>query len=75
MPELKDAGGGVAAAAFTLTDGASLALDYPGTNRFARLRVDGKSRLGVLDASTSPAFLSGPGAMELVPMAFVLVVR
>ena len=62
-------------AAFTLADGASLALDYPGTNRFARLRVDGKSRLGVLDASTSPAFLSGPGAMELVPMGFVLVVR
>ena len=60
---------------FTLADGASLALDYPGTNRFARLRVDGKSRLGVLDASNSPAFLSGPGAMELVPMAFVLVVR
>ena len=62
-------------AAFKLSDGASLALDYPGTNRFAWLRVEGQSRLGVLDASNSPAFLSGAGAMELVPMGFVLVVR
>ena len=50
-----------------VAEGAKLRLDYPGTNRIAVLSLGGRGRNGVVTAETDPDYVSGPGALEIVP--------
>lgn len=53
----------------SVAEGAKLVLDYPGTNTVAALTLGGVSVRGldVVDASTCPDFVSGVGALRVVP--------
>ncbi len=63
-------------ATLRIDDGATLRLDYPGTVKIKRLKgPDGAAFVGVADSSSCPDFLSGPGHLEITPLAFTLIVR
>ena len=62
-------------ALFHLVDGASLELDYPGTQRLGRVRSEGRSYFGILSGQTNPGFLCGAGSAEVIPGATLLIVR
>ncbi len=55
-------------------EGASLALDAPGTNEVRTVRYAGRFHAGVLDAATCP-FITGPGALFARPRGTLLLVR
>lgn len=55
-------------------EGASLALDAPGTNEVRTVRYAGRFHAGVLDAATCP-FITGPGALFARPHGTLLLVR
>ncbi len=55
--------------------GAQLELAFPGTNEVARVCLDGRSRLGVLDAANCPGFLAGPGALFVRPRGTAVILR
>ena len=59
---------------FDLAGDATIDADFPGTVRVGRIRVDGKAYFGSFTADDS-SFVTGPGTVEAVPEAFVLVVR
>ena len=59
-----------------IAEGARLALDYPGTNRvrgvwFGGVPADGR----IVDAATYPDYVSGIGALEIVPSGTLLLFR
>ena len=59
-----------------VAEGAKLRLDYPGTNRIAVLSLGGRGRGGVVTAETDPDYVSGPGALEIVPdVGAIILVR
>ena len=62
-------------AKFILTNGATLSLDYAGTQRVRKLRVEGNSCTGIVNANSNPTFLSGPGSMDVFPVGTALIFR
>ena len=58
-----------------LTDGTRLRLDYVGTNRIDRLRLNGVSVSGFIDASHPSGLVSGLGCLEVRPKGTVLMFR
>ena len=59
-----------------VAEGARLALDYPGTNRvrgvwFGGVPADGR----IVDAASYPDYVSGIGALEIVPSGTLLLFR
>ena len=61
--------------ALELSDGARLRLDYAGTNRIDRLRLNGVSVAGYIDASHPSGLVSGIGCLEVRPKGTVLLLR
>lgn len=61
--------------ALDLSDGARLRLDYAGTNRIDRLRLNGVSVSGFIDASHPSGLVSGIGCLEVRPKGTVLLLR
>ena len=59
----------------TLTDGAKLRLDYPGTLELSRLRVNGRHLWNEISAETCPDSIAGPGKVYVEPLGTVLYVR
>ncbi len=59
---------------FALSDGATMNLDFEGSVRVNGLRVDGKSYVGILDASNAP-FITGEGSVEVVPGGTVVIIK
>ena len=61
----------------SVAEGARLVLDYPGTNKVASVRFGGvavdSSR--IVDASSYPDYVSGIGALQLVPKGITLNFR
>ena len=56
--------------------GARLALNYPGTNKVASVRFDGTAVDGrIVDATTHPEYVTGIGALEVVPRNMVILLR
>lgn len=64
-----------AATEVEIAAGAQLELAFPGTNEVARVCLDGRSRLGVLDAANCPGFLAGPGALFVRPRGTAVILR
>ena len=58
-----------------LADGARLRLDFAGTNRIDRLRLNGVSVSGFIDASHPSGLVSGIGCLEVRPKGTVLMFR
>ena len=59
-----------------VAEGARLALDYPGTNRVRGVWFGGVSADGrIVDAATYPDYVSGIGALEIVPSGSLLLFR
>jgi hypothetical protein len=61
--------------ALDLADGARLRLDYAGTNRIDRLRLNGVSVAGYIDASHPSGLVSGIGCLEVRPKGTVIIFR
>ncbi|MBR0506027.1 MAG: hypothetical protein IJJ84_11535, partial [Kiritimatiellae bacterium] len=61
--------------ALDLSDGTRLRLDYVGTNRIDRLRLNGVSVSGFIDASHPSGLVSGLGCLEVRPKGTVLMFR
>ncbi|MBO7687588.1 MAG: hypothetical protein J6V72_14440 [Kiritimatiellae bacterium] len=61
--------------ALDLSDGTRLRLDYVGTNRIDRLRLNGVSVSGFIDASHRSGLVSGIGCLEVRPKGTVLMFR
>ena len=61
--------------ALDLTDGTRLRLDYVGTNRIDRLRLNGVSVSGFIDASHRSGLVSGIGCLEVRPKGTVIMFR
>ena len=59
----------------TLTDGAKLRLDYPGTLELTRLRVNGKNLWNEISAETYPNYIAGPGKAFTKPFSTVIYMR
>lgn len=59
---------------FDLADDATIVADLGGTVRLGKLKVGGVAKYGEFTAANS-AFVTGAGTVEVVPAAFVLVVR
>ena len=58
-----------------LTDDATLALEFPGMQQLTKVRRNGQSLRGILNAASNPEFLSGCGDVQVVPRALVVVIR
>ena len=54
---------------------ARLRLDFAGTNRIDRLRLNGVSVSGFIDASHPSGLVSGIGCLEVRPKGTVLMFR
>jgi len=50
-----------------VSEGAKLRLDYPGTTTVSRLSYNGTPVKGLLTAASAPDFVTGPGALMVVP--------
>lgn len=61
--------------ALDLSDGTRLRLDFAGTNRIDRLRLNGVSVAGYIDASHPSGLVSGIGCLEVRPKGTVLMFR
>ena len=61
--------------ALDLTDGTRLRLDFAGTNRIDRLRLNGVSVSGFIDASHSSGLVSGIGYLEVRPKGTVILLK
>ena len=61
--------------ALELSDGARLRLDFTGTNRIDRLRLNGQSVAGFIDASHPSGLVSGIGCLEVRPKGTVIFFR
>ena len=60
-----------------IAEGARLALDYPGTNRVRGVWFGGVSADAgrIVDAASYPDYVSGIGALEIVPSGSLLLFR
>ena len=58
-----------------LADDATLALEFPGTQQLTKLRRNGQTFRGILNATSNSEFLSGCGDVQIVPRALFFVVR
>ena len=61
--------------ALDLSDGTRLRLDYAGTNRIDRLRLNGVSVSGFIDASHRSGLVSGIGCLEVRPKGTVILLK
>lgn len=61
--------------ALEIADGARLRLDYVGTNRIDRLRLNGVSVAGFIDASHSSGLVSGLGCLEVRPKGTIILLK
>ena len=61
--------------ALEVADGARLRLDFAGTNRIDRLRLNGVSVAGFIDASHPSGLVSGIGCLEVRPKGTVIMFR
>ena len=61
--------------ALDLSDGTRLRLDYVGTNRIDRLRLNGVSVSGFIDASHPSGLVSGIGCLEVRPKGTVILLK
>ena len=60
----------------SLAEGSRLVLDYPGTNRVASVRFGGSAVVGsIVDAMTYPDYVTGIGALEVVPRNMMILFR
>ena len=64
-----------AAAEVRIAAGATLALDYAGTQKVDRVRFAGQSATGVISAADYSAYLEGPGAFAATPRGAVIIIR
>ena len=55
--------------------GATLALDYAGTQKVDRVRFAGQSATGVISAADYSAYLEGPGAFAATPKGAAIIIR
>ncbi|MBR0503862.1 MAG: hypothetical protein IJJ84_00535, partial [Kiritimatiellae bacterium] len=62
-------------AAIEIAAGATLALDYLGTNTVDAVRYAGKNYSGEINAKTCPAFITGVGALYVRPKGTVIMLR
>ena len=62
-------------AAIEIADGATLALDYIGTNEVDTVRFAGRSYSGEINAQTCPAFITGQGALFVQPKGTLIMFR
>ena len=58
-----------------VAQGARLRLDYPGVCTVEKVRLGGTKRSGVISAETFPEYITGDGALYVLPKGTVLVVR
>ena len=58
-----------------VAEGARLALDYPGTVKVGGVRLGGARAAGIVDAATHPDYVSGIGALEVVPGGTMLMFK
>ena len=58
-----------------VAQGAKLRLDYPGMSTVEKVRLGGVKRSGVISAETFPEYITGDGALYVLPKGTVLVVR
>ena len=61
--------------ALDLTDGTRLRLDYVGTNRIDRLRLNGQAVAGFIDASHPSGLVSGLGCLEVRPKGTMILFK
>ena len=61
--------------ALDLSDGTRLRLDFAGTNRIDRLRLNGVSVSGFIDASHPSGLVSGIGCLEVRPKGTVILLK
>ena len=61
--------------ALDLSDGTHLRLDYVGTNRIDRLRLNGQSVAGFIDASHPSGLVSGIGCLEVRPKGTIILFK
>lgn len=59
----------------SVASGARLALDYSGTVKVSSLTLGGTKVSGVANAATHPEWITGMGAIEVVPSGFMMIVR
>ena len=62
-------------AAVEIADGATLALDYIGTNEVDTVRYAGKGYSGEINAKTCPAFVTGQGSLFVQPKGTLIMFR
>ena len=59
-----------------VAEGSRLVLDYPGTNRVASVRFGGAAVVGrIVDAKSHPDYVTGIGALEIVPRNMMISIR
>lgn len=58
-----------------VSEGAMLALDFPGTIRAGTVTLGGKRAVGRIDSTTHPDFICGMGSIEARPGGAVIVIR
>lgn len=59
----------------SVSEGAMLALDFPGTIHTGTVTLGGRRVVGRIDSSTHPDFICGMGAIEARPEGAVIVIR
>ena len=55
--------------------GAELRLEFAGTNRIDRLTLGGVPVSGIVSAATHPDYITGDGALEIIPKGTLLIFR
>lgn len=63
------------AVSIDVADGATLALDYVGTNEVSFVRYAGRSCIGEIDATTCPDFVTGVGSLFVRPKGTIILFR
>ena len=59
-----------------VAEGSRLVLDYPGTNKVASVRFGGEAAIGrIVDATSHPDYVTGIGALEIVPRNMTISFR
>ncbi len=54
---------------------AQLRLEFTGTNRIDRLTLGGVAVSGIVSAATHPEYITGDGALEILPKGTILLFR
>ena len=61
--------------ALNVAEGACLRLDFPGTNRVDRVRLGGRTVVGVIDETTYPEYVKGPGALFVQAKGTLVILK